>query len=610
MLNSAQICTNCAPIFFEFFQKNLETQAELRRTRDQIQRLSFTKEIGCLKDASSIDLSISPQPKNKQNNRHNKEGKSPLTLVTGESALIDRPLSAVINTTMNKSYTPGEKYTRRSVIDFPLKKENTNLLTNISVVTPVTGSISPIERLRDFENQVSKKVDTFKKKLQQEIAKSGQRPTSGKILSTRPKTTGKVLETEVDQQHKSEPKVSMFSPEENRNPRASPIGFHLTPKLQCQDQIDQEFVPVKGEWTVGTSKDRIHTDNTDRVLTPHTKHNIESSIKKVKNSFRDELESIKMKKQGASSPTPAGSNNLHSPFFSPLRASELTTPNAHHHHLRTEDSKKHYSTFIKPHSTPLLDSIMSSPQERIEHAAKSEVIAPHVMSFVGEKSAAKKGSYRSNYYQELFNDPLDHSPSSKLVKTDKAIDFGSSKRGRAQDDLQTIREDAKNQNLHSFSMARSKASIKLDDKLRTEGDAMDDIFEANYDRTRRKKVYDFTKQSKPAAADHQDERWYLPVNVKGGKFYSLGENSAEFRIGETKIIPINNIDHEVNGGTVVYSKISEALKNRFVSPSDSDSDPKVVLEVEAQGSNIQINKNISLYSTVTPVKAIYSDFDI
>jgi len=155
-----------------------------------------------------------------------------------------------------------------------------------------------------------------------------------------------------------------------------------------------------------------------------------------------------------------------------------------------------------------------------------------------------------------------------------------------------------------------KASIKLDDKLRTEGDAMDDIFEANYDRTRRKKVYDFTKQSKPAAADHQDERWYLPVNVKGGRFYSLGENSAEFRIGETKIIPINNIDHEVNGGTVVYSKISEALKNRFVSPSDSDSDPKVVLEVEAQGSNIQINKNISLYSTVTPVKAIYSDFDI
>ena len=31
MLNNAQICTNCAPIFFELFQKNLETQAELRR---------------------------------------------------------------------------------------------------------------------------------------------------------------------------------------------------------------------------------------------------------------------------------------------------------------------------------------------------------------------------------------------------------------------------------------------------------------------------------------------------------------------------------------------------------------------------------------------------
>jgi len=131
----------------------------------------------------------------------------------------------------------------------------------------------------------------------------------------------------------------------------------------------------------------------------------------------------------------------------------------HHPHLRTEDSKKHYSTFIKPHSTPLLDSIMSSPKERIEHAAKSEVIAPHVMSFVGEKSHGKKGSYRSNYYQELFSDPLDHSPSSKLVKTDKAIIFGSSKRGANQDDLQTIRDDAKNPNMHSFSISRSNQDL-------------------------------------------------------------------------------------------------------------------------------------------------------
>ncbi len=47
------------------------------------------------------------------------------------------------------------------------------------------------------------------------------------------------------------------------------------------------------------------------------------------------------------------------------------------------------------------------------------------------------------------------------------------------------------------------------------------------------------------------------------------------------------LDHEVTGGTVVYAKISEAQKNRFVSPTDSDSDTKVVLEVEVQGSNIQ-----------------------
>lgn len=64
--------------------------------------------------------------------------------------------------------------------------------------------------------------------------------------------------------------------------------------------------------------------------------------------------------------------------------------------------------------------------------------------------------------------------------------------------------------------------MHVEDKLKTEGDAMDDIFEANYDRTRRKRVHDFTKPSKPSPVRNlQEEKWYLPVTVKGGKFYSV-----------------------------------------------------------------------------------------
>ena len=64
--------------------------------------------------------------------------------------------------------------------------------------------------------------------------------------------------------------------------------------------------------------------------------------------------------------------------------------------------------------------------------------------------------------------------------------------------------------------------MHLEDKLKTEGDAMDDIFEADYDRTRRKRVHDFTKPNKPSPAGNlQDEKWYLPVSIKGGKFYSV-----------------------------------------------------------------------------------------
>jgi len=137
------------------------------------------------------------------------------------------------------------------------------MFSNVNTtIQPTIGMISPLERLRDFENQVSKKVDSFKKKLK-DIAKSDKRPTYHKDLSARPKTTGKVLTTLCDEVDKSDPKVSMFSPGNvTCYARASPIEFNLTPKLEARERTEKGSGPTKGEWTVGTTlNQRVNTLN-------------------------------------------------------------------------------------------------------------------------------------------------------------------------------------------------------------------------------------------------------------------------------------------------------------------------------------------------------------
>ena len=55
--------------------------------------------------------------------------------------------------------------------------------------------------------------------------------------------------------------------------------------------------------------------------------NLEISIRKIKESFRKDIEAVQLKSREASSPGPRDQANQHSPFFSPLRCSELNSPN-------------------------------------------------------------------------------------------------------------------------------------------------------------------------------------------------------------------------------------------------------------------------------------------
>ena len=125
--------------------------------------------------------------------------------------------------------------------------------------------ISPIDRLKDFESQVTKKVNSFKKKLREDIARSNKRPSYSNILSAKARTDGKVLITMGDEENKNHPKVSMFSSSDDaRDLRISPIEFKLTPKLERNQNTDNRTNISKSEWTVGTARgqrvDTLHSN--------------------------------------------------------------------------------------------------------------------------------------------------------------------------------------------------------------------------------------------------------------------------------------------------------------------------------------------------------------
>ena len=125
--------------------------------------------------------------------------------------------------------------------------------------------ISPIDRLKDFESEVTKKVNSFKKKLREDISRSNKRPSYSNILSAKARTDGKVLVTMCDEENKNLPKVSMFSSSDDaRDLRISPIEFKLTPKLERNQNTDNRTNISKSEWTVGTIRgqreDTLHSN--------------------------------------------------------------------------------------------------------------------------------------------------------------------------------------------------------------------------------------------------------------------------------------------------------------------------------------------------------------
>ena len=204
-----------------------------------------------------------------------------------------------------------------------------------------------------------------------------------------------------------------------------------------------------------------------------------------------------------------------------------------------EELKKNYTLFIKPNSTPLLDSLMASTPG--ESATKSELPTPKPASiWGGDSSKKKKSSYRNNYYQELFSNPLEASSSSKF-NVDSQNYFGSSRKSNniIKDKLRVINENqaekpyqsnsklipfTKKQFYFIFYLPRYLQTIGFPEKLNRDDSSEFNNFQpssVSYEKTK-KKAHDLISSTDAAhtIANHNDT-WFIPVIVKDDKFYSL-----------------------------------------------------------------------------------------
>ena len=191
------------------------------------------------------------------------------------SRLLDRQASLATTATIIRSSTPGKfsekvrqyndnqyKSYFKKILNTLLRKRAKDVFSSVNtILQPSMESVSPLERIRNFEDQVNKKVDSFKKKLREEVARSAIRPSISREAPSRPKTSIKASRF-LEDDNKSAIKVSMFSPDNvKKNMRTSPIQFRLTPRQDGKENLEKGSAISRAEWTVGTNREHRGTTN-------------------------------------------------------------------------------------------------------------------------------------------------------------------------------------------------------------------------------------------------------------------------------------------------------------------------------------------------------------
>lgn len=231
--------------------------------------------------------------------------------------------------------------------------------------------LSPKTQIYEFENEINKRIQSFKKQFEENLKEFTQSSpwrdrstkTSSLIGQTSPTALFQSEKAEFSNQvdytakfesplpkthsQDSDAKLSMKNILSDIRPEPSPL-FHFN---KYSGSSNKKISTPKGF-------DSKETTPQKSVQNSY----LEESVRDVQKSFRQDLDMIHKSAVAASMEATEEKmlpQKAQSPFFSPLKASDLMNPREHTDIVKSIDSHV-YKNFIKPSATPLVGDFMAS----------------------------------------------------------------------------------------------------------------------------------------------------------------------------------------------------------------------------------------------------------
>jgi hypothetical protein len=258
--------------------------------------------------------------------------------------------------------------------------------------------LSPKTQIYEFENEINRKIQSFKKQFEENLKEFTQSSpwrdrstkTSSQINAGSPVAffqSDKAAEfsNQVDYTAKfesplpktnsqdSDAKLSMKNILSDLRPEPSPL-FQFN-KYTSESSHEKPKTPkgfsTKGFSSKGTTPDKF--DGRDSLA---------ESVNSAQEAFKKEMNEIRSRSGIATSydgtEERAITPNARSPFFSPLKASDLMIHRDHNEIIKSIDSNV-YKNFIKPTATPLVGAFMASQngQMRYNDFSSAHTSPPH-----------------------------------------------------------------------------------------------------------------------------------------------------------------------------------------------------------------------------------------
>jgi hypothetical protein len=723
MITPNKICNKCAPILIDYHHQHLLSEENFRKMKTELERASFSHQLSEIANSNLSGISYDSPT---QLRKHNTE----------KLNRMKKDLLSTANT--NKKESQSKASTQNFSIPYlNVRKSHDSNVTSVTMTTPsrsntfigVNKIISGEHCLDAFENEINKKIESFKKKLFSSLEepsrrrspepirkslnlKSQERVTvpriydrdlssdKPKFMLTTPSEKGFAkchdnhhnhnynhdTETTATTKHtfttnSSGPvKVTMESEYENHmnlplKKSESTMRFSETigartpiqPK-KTNSNIKVEIVNSGGTSGSGgsglvldelkslsmqkgelSSLHKRSPNNYDYPTSSTSKYEVVMSDQNIKEEFKKQLEDLKNKSLGYLSKEGNSEKNQSSPFFSPLKASDLMNPNAKSKELDFggNNDYRQYKNFIMPTATPLLNNLLSS-QKSNNFMAQSTNSAYRRKEYQDVTQFDKESHNFHTYEEPTFNrmgislskDLLSKEDTLKEASLDLSKKFeeelkynGGISRSQMDQANDPFWESKGFKAMLPPSSNNNSGVLKETGEFGSKQQSDDYFTTLNDEDTLTTKTlstsppYDYrssgqkigkkleespdidrlqVRQDRPESTRFNISKWYKLACLKEGKYYST-DGEIEYVIGQTicRNIIFNGPDSKSEGGIYVFNNIQAALKTRLSKSSRLYNAPKALLRVNVHGPNIKKNSNTYLYSAITPIEALY-----